>query len=151
MTRRPPGPVLLAVAAQVAILGVVAVPRLSVRLTGTEYRLRVRPVDPIDPFRGAYVDLRYVGFGSEGAGEGRAFITLRRDGDAWVGDRVTRERPDRGPYVACEGDGGSLKCGIESWFVSQDAAREAEVRLADGAVARVRISGSGRAVLVRVE
>ena len=32
---------------------------LSARLTGEEVVLRVEPVDPVDPFRGAYVDLSY--------------------------------------------------------------------------------------------
>ncbi len=44
---------------QLALVGVAVAPRLSARLTGDEYRLRVAPVDPIDPFRGAYVDLDY--------------------------------------------------------------------------------------------
>ena len=34
-------------------------PPLSARLTGEEVALRVEPIDPIDPFRGAYVDLGY--------------------------------------------------------------------------------------------
>ena len=143
--------VVLAVGVQAVILGLVAVPSLAVRLTGTEYRLRVRPVDPIDPFRGAYVDLGYVGFEAFDVDvDGDAYVTLRRDGDAWVGDRVLDERPEEGPYVKCDADGG-LKCGIESWFVSQRRAKEVETTLADGGVARVKISGSGRAVLVRVE
>lgn len=141
--------VAVAVAAQAGILGLVALPSFAVRLTGTEYRLRVVPVDPIDPFRGAYVQLAYVGFESY-EHDGEVFVTLRREGDTWVGDEIVEERPKEGPYVRCEADGG-LKCGIESWFVSQRRARQAETDLADGGVARVRISGSGRAVLVRVE
>lgn len=143
--------VLLAVVAQVAILGAVAAPRLAVRLTGTEYRLRVRPVNPIDPFRGAYVDLAYDGFESESYERGRVYVVLRRDGDAWVGDGVVTRRPDSGAYVACESDGGRTECGIESWFVSQRRAKQAERELAGGGIARVRISDSGQAVLVGLE
>ena len=142
--------VVAAVAAQVVILGVVAAPRLVVRLTGTEYRLRVQPVDPIDPFRGAYVALGYPGFEAGERADGRVYVTLRRDGDAWVGDRVGEDRP-AAPYVACHSDGWRLRCGIDSWFVSQDHAREVEQRLADGGVARVRIGWGGRAVLVGLE
>lgn len=142
--------VLLALAAQLAILGLVAAPRLLVRLTGAEYPLRVHPVDPIDPFRGAYVDLAYDGFTYEGDREidGTVYVVLRRDGDAWVGDRIVRERPADGPYVRCESDGWSPKCGIESLFLSQERAAQVGRGLADGGVARVRIGRSGRAVLV---
>lgn len=146
--------VLLALVAQSAIVGAVAAPRLLVRLTGDEYRLRVRPVDPIDPFRGAYVDLAYEGFDAPADGDGfdgTVYVALRRDGDAWVGTGVVGERPESGPYVTCESDGWSAECGIESWFLSQERAKEVEVELADGGIARVRIDGSGRAVLVAVE
>jgi uncharacterized membrane-anchored protein len=136
----------LVLAAQCAIVAAVAAPRLAVRLTGTEYLLRVRPVDPIDPFRGAYVDLRYEGFEAPDL-DGRVYVALRRDGDAWVGDQVSPHRPAAGPYVACEADS-SLDCGIESWFASQRRARELETELADGGLARVRIGDSGRAVIV---
>src|SRR4029078_7535393 len=44
---------------QLVLLAVAVAPRVSPRLTGDEYLLRVAPVDPIDPFRGAYVDLDY--------------------------------------------------------------------------------------------
>ncbi|HVF05990.1 MAG TPA: GDYXXLXY domain-containing protein [Frankiaceae bacterium] len=146
--------VLLALVAQLAIVGMVAAPRLLVRVTGDEYRLRVRPVDPIDPFRGAYVDLAYVGFERPDDAEvekGRVYVLLRRDGDAWVGSGVVAERPESGPYVACESDGWTAKCGIESWFLSQERAQQVEDELGDGGIARVRIGGSGRAVLVAVE
>lgn len=42
-----------------ALLAVAVWPQLSARFTGDEVVLRVQPVDPIDPFRGAYVDLGY--------------------------------------------------------------------------------------------
>ena len=45
--------------AQLALVGVAVAPQLSARAFGDEYRMRVAPVDPIDPFRGAYVDLGY--------------------------------------------------------------------------------------------
>ena len=56
---------------QLALVGVAVAPRLSARLTGDEYRLRVQPVDPIDPFRGAYVDLDYPDLGRGARREGR--------------------------------------------------------------------------------
>ena len=44
---------------QLALTGVAVAPQLSARLTGDTYLMRVAPVDPIDPFRGAYVVLDY--------------------------------------------------------------------------------------------
>ena len=42
---------------QLALVGVAVAPRLSARLTGDEYLLRVAPVDPIDPSpRSACID-----------------------------------------------------------------------------------------------
>ena len=47
------------VLAQLALVGVAVWAPLSARLTGEQVVLRVEPVDPIDPFRGAYVELAY--------------------------------------------------------------------------------------------
>ena len=44
---------------QLALVGAAVAGPLSARLTGQELLLEVEPVDPIDPFRGAYVDLDY--------------------------------------------------------------------------------------------
>jgi uncharacterized membrane-anchored protein len=61
---------------------------------------------------------------------------------------VVTERPDDGPYLACEG-GWRLSCGIESWFTSDDEARRLEAALAAGTgTATVRIDSRGHAVLV---
>ena len=68
---------------QLALVGVAVAPRLSARLTGDEYLLRVAPVDPIDPFRGAYVDLDYPDLHLDErsdavGGEGTLYVTLSR-------------------------------------------------------------------------
>ena len=44
---------------QLALVGVGVAPQLSARLTGDTYLMTVAPLDPIDPFRGAYVALDY--------------------------------------------------------------------------------------------
>ena len=154
--RRPTRTValLVALALQVALaLGVVA-PRLVPRLAGDEYLLRVEPFDPIDPFRGAYVDLRYPGFEPlRGVAEdAEVFVPLVRDGEAWRGGGAARRRPVRGPFVACRDGNLRPACGIESLFLSQESARRAEGELAGGrALARVRIDGAGRAALLGLE
>ena len=143
----------------VLVAGAVA-PQLSARFTGEEYRLAVAPVDPVDPFRGAYVALDYPGLRLPGQGtdvevrddrlEGIVFVPLVRDGDVWRGGTPRASRPSGGPYLRCHADY-RLDCGIGSLFASQDEARRLERELAAGAVARVRVDGRGNAAVVAVE
>lgn len=149
---------------QLALVGVAVAPQLSARLAGDTYILQVAPLDPIDPFRGAYValdypDLRHDGsesFGAPGLGaledgeEGDVYITLVRQGDVWAADDWTRDRPADGPYLACDDRSWQIRCGIESFFLPQDEAAETEDLLRDGAVAEVRIDGRGNAAVVDV-
>ena len=140
---------------QLALVGVAVAPRLSARLTGDEYLLRVAPVDPIDPFRGAYVDLDYpdLDLDRETPGdEGTVYVTLVEDGDVWVASGYTRERPSGAPYLTCNDRDWRLRCGIESLFLPQDEAASMQADLGDGSmVAVVKVDGRGNAALVRVE
>jgi uncharacterized membrane-anchored protein len=150
--------------AQLALVGVAVAPQLSARVTGESYLLRVAPLDPIDPFRGAYVSLDYPdvrnttssgvggGLGSmeDGRPSGAVYVTLVRDGDVWVADAFLRDRPAEGPYLACDDRSWQVRCGIESWFLPQDEAHAMERELADGAYAEVRIDSRGNAAVVDV-
>jgi uncharacterized membrane-anchored protein len=141
---------------QLALVGAAVAPRLSARLTGDEYRLRVAPVDPIDPFRGAYVDLSYPSLrdvsDEVGSGSGPVYVTLVRDGDVWTAGSASRQRPDGAPYLACDDRDWRLRCGIESWFLPQDEAAAMQERVDGGSmVAVVKVDGRGHAALVRVE
>ena len=140
---------------QLALVGVAVAPRLSARLTGDEYLLRVAPVDPIDPFRGAYVDLDYPDLDLDRetpGGEGTLYVTLVEDGDVWVASGYTRERPSGTPYLTCNDRDWRLRCGIESLFLPQDEAASMQADLGDGSmVAVVKVDGRGNAALVRVE
>ena len=60
------------VVASLALVVVAVWAPLAARLTGEEVTLRVEPVDPIDPFRGAYVDLSYPDLPDLGHRRGRA-------------------------------------------------------------------------------
>ena len=149
---------------QLALVGLGVAPQLSARLTGDTYLMKVAPIDPMDPFRGAYValdypDLRHDGsqsFGEPGLGalddgeEGDVFITLEKRGDVWAASDWSRTRPADGPYLACDDRSWQIRCGIESWFLPQDEAAAAEDLLRDGAVAEVRIDGRGNAAVVDV-
>ena len=145
----------LACLASAALVPLAVWPQLSARLTGETYDLAVAPVDPIDPFRGAYVTLDYPGLErarpAEWSGDtATVFVPLRRSADAavWTGGRAVREAPASGPYLRCDAGQGRLRCGIESLFASQDDARRLERDLADGAVARVEVDGRGNAAVV---
>lgn len=149
---------------QLALVGLAVAPQLSARIAGDSYLLTVTPVDPLDPFRGAYValdypDLRHVGdrmANDPGLGvlddgrSGDVYITLVRRGDVWAADEWSRDRPAERPYLACDDRAWQIRCGIESWFLPQDEASEVEELLRDGAVAEVRIDGRGNAAVVDV-
>lgn len=155
-------------AAGVVLPTIGVAPQLQARLLGEEYVVRVARVDPIDPFRGAYVDLTYPdlqvppmtedddawdGMGVLDDGEqGDVFITLVQQGDAWVAADHLRERPEDGPYLACSDRDWRITCGIESLFLPQDEAREMERAVNDGEmVATIRVDGRGHAALISVD
>ena len=142
---------------QLVLTLVAVLPQLSPRVSGTEVMLRVGPVDPIDPFRGAYVDLDYPdlpdpGFDEKEPGErGTAYVPLRREGELWVGGPVQRTAPD-GLFLRCDDSGWRLECGIESWFVGQSVALEIQNSMRDrDAVATVRVDRWGNAAIVDLQ
>jgi uncharacterized membrane-anchored protein len=151
-----PARVAAAVVVQLALVAVAVSGQLSARLTGDEYSFRVEPVDPIDPFRGAYVALDYPDLVPNNENlpgdRGDVFLPLTEDGEVWAAGTPTRTRPDDGPYLACTDRNYEIRCGIDSWFLPQDDARELEAAVRGGdVVARVRIDGRGNAALVAVE
>lgn len=149
---------------QAGLVGAAVAPQLTARLTGETYEFRVEPLDPIDPFRGAYVTLGYPdlrrdnsrtfdggGLGAIDDGEqGDVFVTLAREGDVWVARDWSRDRPADEPYLACTDRDFQIECGIGSFFLPQDEAAGMEDLLRDGAIAEVRIDGRGHAALIDV-
>ena len=153
------------VLAQLALVGVAVWAPLSARLTGEQVVLRVEPVDPVDPFRGAYVDLAYPDlpqqtFDGEVTEEeqqalddarGTAYVPLTRQGEVWVGGPVQRTAPVEGLYLTCDDSSWRLECGIESWFLPQDEAAGMQDALQGGtAVATVKVDAAGHAALIGV-
>lgn len=141
---------------QLALVAVAVAPQLSARLTGEELRLAVAPLDPIDPFRGAYVVLDYPDLPLRQEDKARpltgtVFVPLSPAGDVWEGGALTAQEPSSGRYLRCDTDGWRVRCGIESLFASQDEALRIEQQLATGAVAVVRVDDRGNAAVVRVE
>lgn len=154
---------LLVCLVQLGLVGAATSAQLSARLTGEVYLLRVQPIDPIDPFRGAYVtlsypDLRWPDSGrarsrwsdrSQRIEEGSVYVPLMQRGEAWKGGRWVRNAPVAGPYLKCESEHGSLRCGIESFFVPQDKARALQHALDAGQMyAQVKIDSHGHAAIV---
>lgn len=145
---------------QLALVGAAVAGQLSARLTGTEITLRVAGVDPMDPFRGAYVALGYPDLpGYPGASQpqqterprGTAYVPLHRSGTVWVGREVLTRRPAGGLYLTCADSGWSLDCGIESWYLPQaKAAAMGQAITAGSALATVKVDSRGHAALVDV-
>ena len=152
--------------AQLGLVALAVFPQLSARATGEELRLRVQPVDPIDPFRGAYVTLGYPdlrrndaesfegGLGSmeDGSESGDVYVSLTRRGEVWRATGWSRERPAEGRFLACNDRDWQIRCGIESYFLPQDEARRVEGEVRDGRlVAVVKVDGRGNAAIVGLE
>lgn len=145
---------------QLALVPLAVLPQLSARVTGESYRMRVAPVDPIDPFRGAYVDLSYPDLRDRGTSNppsledgdgGTVYATLVEEDGFWILGEYTLVRPEDGPYLACDDRGWAIRCGIESWFASQEDAKRLEDVVADGAVATIRIDSRGNAAIVDLQ
>ena len=164
--RRPLVTAVVAVA-QLVLVGVGVAPQLSARLRGDTYVVRVGALDPIDPFRGAYVALDYPDLAPDGPGPGEVgvdgteggvpgprgalYVSLEQQGEVWVADDWTRTRPDDGPYLACDDRGWAIRCGIESFFLPQGEAVATERALRGGdAVAELRVDDRGNAAVVDV-
>lgn len=145
---------------QLALVPLAVLPQLSARVTGETYLMRVAPVDPIDPFRGAYVDVSYPGLRDrdmsnppslEDGDNGAVYATLVEKEGFWVLGEYTRSRPEEGPYLACDDRSWTIRCGIESWFASQEDAKRLEGAVANGAVATIKIDSRGNAAIVDLQ
>lgn len=172
--------VVVATVAQLLLVPVAVFGQLSARLTGEELLLRVGPVDPIDPFRGAYVALRYPDIepteadrkdiGDEKRGD--LYVVLEESEGVMVAERFSRTRPTDGTYLACDDGGWEVRCGIDSLFLPQDEAARVqrdidqsglwteefdengvplEDRRDSGYVARVKVDSRGHAAVVGLQ
>ena len=164
---------LLTVVAQLAtLLGMIAL-RAAPLVTGQTVLVRVQPVDPRDLFRGDYVILSYdfsrvPSDGIEGLSgsergswkklEGRpVYVTLVPDSNGvhHRAEKVTVAKPERGLFIKGQMERyGSMKFGIESYFVQEGTGREYEQAIRDRKLsAELAVSSSGQAALkgLRIE
>ncbi|MGN0064607.1 MAG: GDYXXLXY domain-containing protein [Nocardioides sp.] len=158
-------PLVALVVGQLALVGVAVAPQLSARTTGDTYTFRVAPLDPVDPFRGRYVQLTYpdlqvgnteewetgtpIGIDDDGR-SGTVYLRLIDNDGVWGVDGVSRTKPESDDFLKCSSDGWEIRCGIETLFVNEARAPRMERELADGAYAEVRIDRYGNASVVDV-
>jgi len=143
--------VLLCIAAQALVLGVMAGEREIILSTGERIHLRTAPIDPRDPFRGDFVRLRYE-ISSAAPGQIRGglrdhakekgypvYAVLRQaPEDLYDLDYLTDEEPGEGIFlrgrvstdwrIARAGGAIAVRYGIEQLFVEQGRGREIERR-----------------------
>ena len=165
---------LVTVAAQLLILvGMIALRAIPL-VTGETVLVRVVPVDPRDLFRGDYVILSYdfsrvqqekiEGLSEAERGrtfrklEGRTvYVPLVADSvrGHWRAEKVTVVKPAHGPFLRGQMERyGSLKFGIESYFVQEGTGRKYEKAIRDGQLsAELAVTSSGQAALkgLRIE
>ena len=136
MSRRARIAFLVVVGAQLLFpLGVIAYNEVKLA-TGTEVRLHVVPVDPVDFFRGEYVALTYdittvdIEAGAEPGAT--VYVPLHKSGSYWTGDTAELTRP-REPFIRGRATSpGTVEYGIESYFVEEGEARRWEDAAARG-------------------
>jgi uncharacterized membrane-anchored protein len=143
--------ILICIAAQVLVLGVMAGEREMILNTGERIHLRTAPIDPRDPFRGDFVRLRYEissvarrQIREELADHTRekgyqVYAVLNRGAqDLYSLDHLTGEKPDDGIFLRgrisnewgiTRGRGAvGVKYGIEQLFVEQGSGKDIERR-----------------------
>jgi uncharacterized membrane-anchored protein len=85
---------------------------------GAEYKFKLRPIDPTDPFRGEYVTLNFAGFddtysvpdGEATAAEVTAYGLLGTDEEGYARVyQVTMAPPPEGDYIRVKGHGYSTE------------------------------------------
>lgn len=143
--------IVLCIAAQVLVLGVMAGEREVILNSGERIYLRTAPIDPRDPFRGDFVRLQYeiAQVGSEqlrggladslGKKGDRIYAVLKKGPeDLYRLDYISGEKPETGIFLSGRlrhdqrlGQGNNaiaVKYGIEKLFVEQGRGKDIERR-----------------------
>jgi uncharacterized membrane-anchored protein len=130
--------------------------------TGKEVVLQTVPVDPMDIFRGEYVQLRYQistlanipGTGTVHYGD-KVYVHMEQDGEVWKATEVAKNKnADWEYFIAGEMESGfggrvsitvSITYGIEAYFVPEG--KGMAIQTARDIKVRVVINGSGQAFI----
>ena len=112
--RSRPARVAMVCLIQVALLVAAVFGQLSARVAGEEYLVRVAPLDPIDPFRGAYVALDYPDLDLTGSAA-RTAAAGTASTSPWS---ATVTSGSAAPPVTWRPDGPALRCVDKGWRLS---------------------------------
>jgi len=136
--------------ALVAIQAVIPVGMLGLkeaRYAGADrVLLQVEPVDPLDPLRGEYVELRYTISSLEAPG-GTVYVPLYETGDGiWAGYLPRAAKPSSGTFIRGDSNGsGHILYGIEHAYVQEGTGRQYEIAAQEHRLyAEVALDGDGR-------
>jgi uncharacterized membrane-anchored protein len=134
------------VAAQLLIpLALIGVNEVALA-TGEKVTLMTEPIDPLDPFRGRYVELNYeIARLPDYAPAGTVYVELTRRGERWVVHDVHASHPhgDR-PVIRGDLRDGFAVYGIETYYADEDEAPRLE-RLQSRLLVDVVLDDDGQA------
>jgi uncharacterized membrane-anchored protein len=163
MNRRRRIALLLVVLVQLAVPLALAGIAAADLAFGREIRLRARPVDPIDIFRGNYVVLRYdistLTVSSVVTRGERLCVSLSESDGVWTGRYGLPERPS-GRTVICgrarsdaeAGESVGVEYGIETYYASEERAQEIERSIGSGETfVVIDLDEDGSARIERIE
>ena len=164
MSRRRRLALLAVVCAQLAVpLGMAGLVEADLAF-GEEIRLRARPVDPLDVFRGNYVVLTYDISNLQlvrgvGRGERVCADLFRVEGDAYGARFAYPDPPTEGKTIcgrargdAGDGESVGIEYGIETYFANAERAQEIEASIARGELyVVVDLDDDGSARIERLE
>lgn len=160
---------IIAVAVQVGIIFFIIFFKLLILAGGEEVLLKIRPVDPRDPFRGDYITFQYDisrikenSFYSLGSHEkikygDKIYIPLVKKGNYWIKNgSVSKDKPNASIFIK-----GTIKdikwrddlpeeifvsYGIEEYFIPENSGRNVDFDEQD-AFAKVVLDKNGNPVL----
>lgn len=163
---------IIAIAIQVCIIFFIIFFKLLILTGGEEVLLKIRPIDPRDPFRGDYITFQYDisrikgnSFHSLGSQEkikygDKIYIPLVKKGNYWIKDgSVSKNKPNAGIFIK-----GAIKdikwgenlpeeifvsYGIEEYFIPENSGRDVSFSGRD-TFAKVVLDKNGNAVLKSV-
>lgn len=143
-------------------------------LFGEEITLKTVPFDPTDLFRGDYVELSYeievvkesqiknyeINNKSDYGQRTDMYAVLKDDGDVYILDYITKDRPDGGIYLRCEvyayygfrGDNNLVEVDyrINRYFIKEKTGTELEEAARKGQLlGKVKVY-KGRGILVGI-
>lgn len=155
---------ILAAGFQLVVLLTMIILSLQTLVTGDTIRLKVRPVDPRDLFRGDYVILSYeisqlsngqvTGPSLRDAAGKTVYVSLERgwDGQNWQATAYGFQPPSTGKFIRGKVVGWNrVEYGIESFFVQEGQGLEYEEANRRGDLAvEVALDNNGKAILKRL-